>query len=134
MEALLSASSSADEKNQSFEYTYSAKQQREVEQIRKKYLPKKEDKMESLRRLDRSAEKPGTAASIVVGTIGALILGIGMCCTMLWGEYLFVVGIVIGLLGMVILSMAYPLYKKITKKQREKIAEQIIALSDELSM
>ena len=64
-----------------FEYTYSAKNQKEIESIRKKYLPKEEDKMETLRRLDKSAEKPGTMAGIIVGVIGTMLLGIGMCCT-----------------------------------------------------
>lgn len=120
--------------NKSFEYTYSAKQQKEVEDIRKKYLPKEEDKMETLRRLDRSAEKPGTMAAIIIGVIGSLILGIGMCCTMVWADTLFILGIVVGLLGMAILSVAYPMYKKITQNQRAKIADKILALSAELSL
>lgn len=122
------------ENNKSFKYTYSAKQQKEVEDIRKKYLPKEEDKMETLRRLDRSAEKPGTMAAIIMGVIGSLILGIGMCCTMVWADSLFILGIVVGILGMTVVALAYPMYKKITKSQREKIAEQILALSAELSL
>lgn len=122
--------------NQSFNYTYSAKKQKEIEDIRKKYLPKEEDKMETLRRLDKSAEKPGTMAAIIVGVIGALLLGVGMCCTMVWGSsmMIFVLGVIVGIIGIAILSVAYPLYKKVTKKQREKIAGQILALSEELSL
>ena len=119
-----------------FEYTYSAAMQKEIEEIRKKYLPKEEDKMETLRRMDREAEKPGMMTSITVGTIGSLFLGVGMCCTMIWGAatWIFVLGVVIGLLGVVIISPAYPIYKKITKKQREKIANQILELTKELSL
>ena len=119
-----------------FEYTYSAAMQKEIEEIRKKYLPKEEDKMETLRRMDREAEKPGMITSITVGTIGSLFLGVGMCCTMVWGAitWIFVLGIVLGLLGLVIISQAYPIYKKITKKQREKIADQILELTKELSL
>ena len=119
-----------------FEYTYSAAMQKEIEEIRKKYLPKEEDKMETLRRMDREAEKPGMMTSITVGTIGSLFLGVGMCCTMIWGAatWIFVLGVVIGLLGVVIISPAYPIYKKITKKQREKIADQILELTKELSL
>lgn len=74
--------------------------------------------------------------SITVGTIGSLFLGVGMCCTMIWGAatWIFVLGVVIGLLGVVIISPAYPIYKKITKKQREKIADQILELTKELSL
>lgn len=120
--------------NKGFEYTYSAKQQKEIDDIRKKYLPKEEDKLETLRRLDKSTEKPGTAAAIMLGSIGALLLGVGMCCTMVWGGVLFILGIIIGVLGMIIISTAYPAYKRITKKQREKMADQILALSEEISL
>lgn len=119
--------------NKSFEYTYSAKQQEEINSIRKKYLPKEENKLETLRRLDREVERPGMLWSIIIGVVGALLLGIGMCCTMVW-EGVFVLGIIVGILGMLIVAAAYPVYLKITKKQREKIAPQIIALSNEISM
>lgn len=116
-----------------FEYTYSARQQDEIEKIRRKYLPKKESKIEQLRRLDRQAEKPGTIASLVVGIGGLLIFGVGMCFTMVWNTSItmFTAGIVIGIIGMAIVGLAFPLYKEITKKQRAKIADQIIALINE---
>ena len=116
-----------------FNFTYSAKQQEEINSIRKKYLPKEESKLETLRRLDKEVETPGMIWSIIIGTVGALILGIGMCCTMVW-EGVFVLGIIVGILGMLIVAAAYPVYLKITQKQREKIAPQIIALSNEISM
>ena len=119
-----------------FEYTYSATQQEEIEKIRSKYLPKQESKIEQLRRLDKNAEKPGTITAIAVGVIGALIMGVGMCCTMVWNSSMvvFVAGIIIGILGMAIAGVAYPLYKSITKKQRAKIAEQVLKLSEEISL
>lgn len=119
---------------ENFKYTYSAKQQSEVEEIRKKYLPKEDDKMETLRKLDKKAEKPGTIFSLVLGIVGALVFGIGMCCTMVWAEQFFVSGIFVGIIGLVMAGTAYPIYKKITAKQREKMAEQILALVSEISM
>ena len=53
---------------------------------------------------------------------------------MLWADKFFVVGIVVGILGMLMAGTAYPMYKKITTKQRAKIADQILALSSELAM
>lgn len=122
------------EQNQkeAFNYTYSAKQQEEVKRIRDKYIPKEEDKMEQLRRLDESVTQKGMIISLIVGVIGALILGIGMCCTMVWEEELFIPGIIIGLVGIILVLLAYPLYVNITKKEREKIAPEIIRLTDEL--
>ncbi len=116
-----------------FEYTYSAKQQQEIQNIRKKYLPKEEDKMELLRRLDKSAARKGTALSVIVGTIGCLIFGVGMCCTMIWPDFWFVPGIVIGAVGIALIAAAYPLYSHITQKERQKLAPQILKLTEELS-
>ena len=116
-----------------FEYTYSAKRQEEIEQIRKKYLPPEEDKLETLRKLDRSAENAGTIVSIVIGIIGTLVMGAGMSLTMVWTDSLLLVGIIVGILGIAILACAYPVYKIVVKKQREKIAPRILALSEELS-
>ena len=123
-----------ENKNESevFSYTYSAKEQEEVKQIRKKYMPKEADKMEQLRRLDRSVTRKGTAVSIVMGIIGALTLGIGMCCAMVWMGQWFIPGIVIGLVGIILVSLAYPLYTHITQKEREKVAPEILRLTDEL--
>lgn len=120
------------EQNNTFEYTYSAERQREVEAIRKKYEPKKEDKIDILRKMDKDAEKPGTVVAVIVGIIGTLIFGMGMTCTLLWKGNLFIPGIFIGILGIVIMGAAVPICKMITKKQREKIAPQILALSEEL--
>ena len=123
-------------KNESFEFTYSAKQQEEVERIRSKYLPKEESKMDKLIKLDKQAEVPGQIASIATGVIGALLLGVGMSCTMVWNTSMvvFIAGIVIGLVGMAVAGAAYPIYKKVTEKERAKIADQIIALTNELSL
>jgi len=120
--------------SENFEYTYSAKQQEEIEAIRKKYLPKEEDKMETLRKLDRKAENPGSIAALVVGILGSLVLGAGMSCCMVWADKFFVLGIVVGIIGMVMVGTAYPIYKKITAKKRAEYAEQIIALTNELAM
>lgn len=115
-----------------FEYIYSAKRKEEVEAIRKKYLPKEQDKMELLRKLDRSVEKKGTMTAIILGVIGALVMGTGMSCVMVFRGVFFVPGILIGIIGMALVGLAYPVYKKITQKERERMAPQILALTEEL--
>lgn len=124
-----------ENRKDTFNYTYSAKQQEEIRNIRKKYLPQEteEDKMEQLRRLDQGATKKGAVLSIVMGVMGCLLLGVGMCCTMVWMEQLFIPGIIIGLIGIAAVAVCYPLYTRITKKEREKIAPQILKLTEELS-
>lgn len=121
------------QEKETFTYTYSASQQDEIQRIRKKYLPPEEDKMEQLRRLDQSATKKGTRISIVVGVLGALLLGLGMSCTMVWMEQWFFPGIVIGVAGIACIAAAYPLYVRITRKEREKLAPRILELTEELA-
>ena len=123
-----------DENGFVYSYTYSAQHHAEIKKIRDKYLPKEESKLEKLIRLDKQAEKKGQTVSIVIGVIGALLLGVGMCCNMVWntGAIIMIVGIVTGLIGMWSMGLAYPTYKKLTEQERKKIADQIIALSDEL--
>lgn len=118
--------------NETFSYTYSAKQQNEIKRIRDKYVPKDEDKMEQLLKLDKEVTQKAMMYSIIAGVAGALILGCGMCCCMVWKGVLFVPGIIIGMFGIAGVSAAYPVYNKILKKEREKAAPEIIRLADEL--
>ena len=115
-----------------YNYTYSAKDRAEIKQIREKYSPKEENKMEQLRRLDASVTRKGTIVSLVVGIISSLILGFGMSCCMVWGDTLFTVGIVVGIIGLIGVGISYPLYVRITKKERERLAPEILRLTDEL--
>ena len=123
--------------NHSFEYTYSAERQQEIEAIRKKYLPKEEDKMERLRKLHAIPTQKAQAASIAVGVIGALTMGTGMSLAMtelgaILGAFAMVIGIFVGSIGMVLVALAYPIYNKTLQKERKRIAPEILRLSDEL--
>lgn len=123
-----------EEKQETFTYTYSAPQQEEIKRIREKYAPptQEEDKMERLRKLDRDVTKPGLIAALVVGIVSTLVMGLGMCCTMVWGKTLFVPGIMIGVAGILGICAAYPLYIRVTKRQRDKLTPEIMRLTDEL--
>lgn len=123
--------------NQSFEYTYSAEQQQEIAEIRSKYLPREENKMERLRRLHNSTSRKARAASIAIGTIGALVLGAGMsfCMTDLGaalGAFAMILGIVLGLVGIVLVALAYPVYNRVLKSERARIAPEVLKLTEEL--
>ena len=131
-----------NKEKETFNYTYSAKQQEEIKAIRKKYTPPEEieDKMAQLRRLDASVTQKAQIVSLVFGVIGTLFLGTGMSLAMteiggFWGIdtlTAMLIGIIIGVVGIVLVSLAYPLYNRIVKKEREKIAPEIIRLTDEL--
>ncbi len=129
-----------DNKNEGFNYTYSAKQRDELKRIREKYLPKSEDKMERLLRLDREVTKKGRAVSLILGILGVLIMGTGMSLAMtelsaILGSHsdkAMLIGVLVGIVGVVLVALAYPIYTAITKKERERIAPEIIKLTDEL--
>lgn len=123
--------------NEDFTYTYSAAQKQEIENIRKKYLPQEQDKMQQLRQLHRIPGKKARTWAITLGTLGALIMGSGMSIVMtelsrFFGPYATVIGICVGVLGMGLVALAYPVYNGVLKKHRERLAPQILALSDEL--
>lgn len=123
--------------NNAFEYTYSARRQQEVEEIRKAYLPKEEDKMEQLRKLHAIPTQKAQSSAIAIGVIGALILGTGMslCMTEIGaalGKLAMAIGILVGVVGIILVALAYPIYSRTLKKERERIAPDILRLSDEL--
>ena len=125
-----------------FTYTYSAKEQAELKHIRDKYTAptEDEDKMARLRRLDASVTNTAQAVALVFGVIGTLILGFGMSLVMtelaeslgISGDTAMVIGIIVGVVGGVLASLAYPIYNAIVKAKRKKLAPEIIRLTDEL--
>ena len=131
-----------DNKN-TFKYTYSAREQAEIKKIREKYTePEKKEKsnIEKLRALDASVTKKASLFAIVLGVIGALTLGAGMSLTMtdfanILGTISYLampIGIVLGLIGIVLVALAYPMYNMVAKSERARIAPEIIRLTDEL--
>ncbi len=130
------------ENKDTFNYSYSAKEQAEIKAIRQKYqAPEKaENKMEQLRRLDGAVTQKATTVSLVFGVIGALVLGSGMSLAMTdIGEVLglsaslaMLIGIPVGVLGILLISLAYPVYNRTIRKERKKVAPEILRLTDEL--
>ena len=102
-------------KDEKFVYSYSAKQKKEIEEIRTKYLPKTENKLDKIRKLDESATRKATIQSIVVGLISSLIFGFGLCCVLVWKDSQFIQGIIIGIVGLCGMLLAFPLYSHILK-------------------
>lgn len=120
-----------------FNYSYSAKQQEEVEAIKKKYMPKdmsdkRAEMLEELRRLDKSVEFVATIAAIVEGVIGTLVFGTGMSLILAWDTPMYTAGILCGLLGVLGIALALPVYRVVLKIRRDKVAPRILELSEEL--
>ena len=130
------------ENKDTFNYTYSAKEQEEIKAIRNKYVAPQQtaDKMAQRRRRDASVSQKATMGALIFGGIGTLILGTGMSLAMtelgeaigLGGGMAMLIGVLIGIVGIVLVCVAYPIYNRILKKERERIAPEIIRLTDEL--
>ena len=130
------------QQNEGFSYTYSAKEQAEIRRIREKYTAqtKEESNIERLRRLDAQVTRRGQIVALTLGILGALILGFGMSLIMTELRDVFALsqegalfsGILIGVIGGILVGIAYPLYHLIVKTQRKRIAPEILRLTDEL--
>lgn len=115
-----------------FNYQYSAERNKEVESIRKRYMPKEESKLERLKKLDRKVQEAGMIESLCIGVIGLMIFGIGMCFGLdaLHGaEFLT---FLFGILGALIMIPAYPIYLHISRKTKAELTPEILRLSEEI--
>lgn len=93
--------------------------------------------MQQLRALDAGAAKKATMDAIVAGVLGSMLLGCGMSLIMTdfgsWlGRAALPVGVAVGVSGMLLMALAYPLYSRSLRREREKIAPEILRLTDEL--
>ena len=118
--------------NTTFNYTYSAARNKEVESIRNKYMPREESKFERLKKLDLRVQMAGTIESLCFGIAGALVFGIGMCFFLdvfagaAWLSALFMI------IGTVIMIPAYPIYRRIAHKTKAELTPEILRLSEEI--
>lgn len=118
--------------DQSFTYQYSAQKHKEVESIRKKYLPQTENKVDTLRRMDMRVQTAGIPESLVLGVIGCLLFGVGMCFGLQvlsgpsWFPWLF------GLVGIALMIPAYPTKCYLSKKTRQELTPRILQLSEDI--
>ena len=116
-----------------FQYTYSAQENQEVLNIRKKYLPREETKMEELLRLDSLVQSSGVPESLCAGIGGALIFGLGMCLAMEVIGQMIWLGVILGIAGMAGMFAAFPVYRKAIRKAKAQYAPRILQLTEELS-
>ena len=118
--------------NNSFQYIYSAKQQNEIKMIRDKYIDVEEDKIRKLKKLDESTTKSASIISLILGIIGLLLFGSGMSLCLVWTDTFMSYGICVGVIGIIICSINYPIYVTSVNRNKKKVAKEIVALADEL--
>lgn len=114
-----------------------------AQKIRTQYTEKETRELDALCALDAKVKHPANVFAYTFGTIGALTLGTGMSFAMgvieagnyfgiKIGENMMLPGIIIGLLGILMVSVTYPIYKKILNSRKKKFASEIIRLSEEI--
>lgn len=109
-----------------------------VQKIRTQYTEKENKGIDELKALDTKVKRPANVFGYVFGSIGAIVMGGGMSLCMtdigatLGLENTMVPGIVIGIVGMLMAIINYPIYKGILDSRRKKYADKIIALSDKI--
>ncbi len=98
--------------------------------IYQQYQGKDESKREKLKRLDKKVKTPGRFWAILLGVIGSLVMGGGMSLLMVWENV--TLGMALGLLGIALIVLAYPLNRLITSRRKKQYAPDIYKLSEEM--
>ena len=108
-----------------------------AEKIASEYAPKETRKVVALKKLDSRAKRPATVFAYSFGVVMALLLGVGMCLSMKVignGSTVFtVLGIVVGVIGIVGVSVNYGVYKKLLESSKRKYSADIIALANQIA-
>lgn len=106
-----------------------------AEKLIHEYSVKEETKLDELKALDKKVKKPALIFAYIYGILGSLILGVGMCLAMQiigTGIVLMIVGIIIGLVGILMVSTTYPIYHKFLENRKNAYRDEILAKSNEL--
>lgn len=107
-----------------------------AEQLANEYAPKDTSKVIALRKLDAKAKLPATVFTYTFGIITSLVAGVGMCLSMkvIGGTTaMFVLGVIIGIIGLLGMGVNYPIYRKLLAKGKQKYAFEIMELAKEVS-
>ncbi len=107
-------------------------QKEKVEKMQAQYLPAQKTKLDELKAMDKKVRRPAKAFAYIFGGVGSLVLGTGMCLAMKVIGNIMPVGIAVGVVGIIMVSVNYALYKKLLKQRKSKYAEEVLALSNEI--
>lgn len=111
-------------------FNVTEKDMRGAEKIRRQYLDSEANKLEQLQKLDSKVKAPGKVVASILGVIGSLTMGGGMAMIMV--NDVMNNGLLLGIPGMLIALLAYPIYSLITNSRKKKYADEIIRLSNEV--
>lgn len=109
-----------------------------VQKIRTQYVEKESTQLDELKALDQKVKRPAEVFAYVFGSLGAIVMGSGMSLimtdigTLIGLEEVMLPGIAIGVVGLLMAVVNYPIYKRMLSARRSKYAEQIMKLSDKI--
>lgn len=108
-----------------------------AEAIANEYAPKDTSKVVALKKLDRKAKRKANIFGYTFGVLMALVLGVGMCLSMGvisdGSNFMMIVGIIVGIIGIMGVSINYPIYKKLLEDGKNQYAFEIMQLAKEIS-
>lgn len=107
-----------------------------AESIANEYAPKETYNVVALKKLDRKVKAPAEIFTYSFGVVSALIFGLGMCLSMKVigeGTLMMVLGIILGIIGMILMGVNFPIYKKILNNRKQKYACDIITLANKIA-
>ncbi len=108
-----------------------------AEKIASEYAPKETSKIKALKKLDQKAKNPANVFTYTFGIIATLVFGTGMCLAMkVIGDgstLMMAIGIAVGIVGMVLMGVNYPIYKRLLEKGKKKYASDIVELAKQIS-
>ena len=111
-------------------YNINEQEQKQAEQIRRQYVNREDNKIEQLKKLDSKVKAPGKIVATIIGVVGALVMGTGMSFVMVWEN--MTIGLILGIPGLIVAALAYPVCFWITSSRKKKYADEIMNLSEEL--
>lgn len=124
-----------DEKEENFSYRYSAPtedERREIESIRRTYLPDEGEgsNLARLRRLDAKVKRTASATALSIGVAGTLVFGLGLCMILQWS--MMAAGVAVAVAGAAVAAVAHPVYTRLFRHLKLRYSDEILRLSDEL--
>ena len=109
-----------------------------AQKIRAQYVEKESSELDTLRELDRKVRRPANIFAYIFGSIAAIIMGAGMSLVMTdIGAMVgilnpLVPGIVVGIIGMALALVNYPMYKAILGNRKKRYGDEILSLSEKI--
>lgn len=114
-------------------------QEKTVEKIRNQYTEKQYTKIDALRDLDKKIKRPANVFAYIFGSVSAIVMGCGMSLIMtdigsiIKLTNVYPVGIAVGVIGLALTALNYPIYKRILNSRKKKYGKQILKLTDEIT-